>query len=132
MVFSDFWTGWAVKTILAPKFGSPVQRWGRAGLGGSGAATKSWAPASLLATRGCPPQSGGLPVGRRLAFPIIGPPNMGGGQGPPHNCPPSRGAWGGDFRGGWGALGRGSWGGRVGSMHHPLPWLPPQTSFKTG
>jgi hypothetical protein len=37
MVFSDLWAGWAVKTTLAPKFGGPAQKWGRAGLGGGGA-----------------------------------------------------------------------------------------------
>jgi hypothetical protein len=37
MVFSDLWAGRAVKTTLAPKFGRPAQRWGRAGLGKGGA-----------------------------------------------------------------------------------------------
>jgi hypothetical protein len=36
MVFSDLWAGRAMKTTLAPKFGGPVQRWGKAGLGKGG------------------------------------------------------------------------------------------------
>jgi hypothetical protein len=36
MVFYYFWAGRAVKTILAPKFGGPVQKWSRAGLGNGG------------------------------------------------------------------------------------------------
>jgi hypothetical protein len=68
MVFSDLWARRAVKTTLAPKFGGPAQKWGRAGLGKGGA----------------------------------GGPGLGGG-----------GAW-------------------VGSMHHPLPWLPPQSYAKIG
>jgi hypothetical protein len=115
MVFSDFWAGQAVKTTLVPKFGSPIQKWARAGLGGGGAATKSRALASLLVTRGRLPGREGCPKGGALPSLHIGgpahrPPQYGGrarrrpsgnppiweeGRALVHNCPPSRGAWGG-------------------------------------
>jgi hypothetical protein len=53
MVFLDLWVGRAVTTTLASKFGSPAQRWGRAGLGRGGAATKLWAP--VLEMHTCSP-----------------------------------------------------------------------------
>jgi hypothetical protein len=58
MVFSDLWAGRAVTTTLSPKFGSPTQRWGRAGQGGRGAASKSRAPAPWGDQRS-PPSVGG-------------------------------------------------------------------------
>jgi hypothetical protein len=44
MVFLNFWTGQVVNSILASKFGGPVQRWGRAGLeeGGAGSNNGGW------------------------------------------------------------------------------------------
>jgi hypothetical protein len=45
MVFLNFCAGRVVKTTLAPKFGSLIQKCGRVGLGESGATTKSRAPA---------------------------------------------------------------------------------------
>jgi hypothetical protein len=50
MVFLDFWARRAVTTTLAPKFGGPTQKWGRAGLGRGGAATKSRAPVPEMRT----------------------------------------------------------------------------------
>jgi hypothetical protein len=123
MVFSDLWVGRAVKTILAPKFGGPAQRWGMASLGGGGAATKLRAPASPPGDQRSPPQSEGLPMVRRPALPIIGTPNMGGGHGSPHKCPPS---WG-DFRGDWGGLGRVLRG--TGWVHGPPPPLAAPPNF---
>jgi hypothetical protein len=34
--FFFFWARRAVKTTIVPKFGSPAQKWGRAGLGKGG------------------------------------------------------------------------------------------------
>jgi hypothetical protein len=46
MVFFNLWVRWAENYTLGTKFGSLAQRWSWAGLGGSGAATKSRGPAS--------------------------------------------------------------------------------------
>jgi hypothetical protein len=54
MVSFDLWVGWAVTTTLAPKFGGPAQRWGRAGLGRGGAATKLRALAPEMHTCNLP------------------------------------------------------------------------------
>jgi hypothetical protein len=102
MVFSDLWTGRAVKTTLAPKFGGPTQRWGRAGLGKGGV---GWNPGPPF-----PPLTSLPPLSSPSPWPWGG----GGGRGE---------------EGGGGLGGGGAW---VGSMHHPLPWLPPQTSSKIG
>jgi hypothetical protein len=55
MVFFYLWVGWAVKTTLAPKFGGPVQRWGRAGLGKGGAGWNPGPPFPPLTPPPLPP-----------------------------------------------------------------------------
>jgi hypothetical protein len=55
MVFSDFWARRAVKTTLAPKFGGPGQRWGRAGLGKGGAGWNPGPPFPPLTPPPLPP-----------------------------------------------------------------------------
>jgi hypothetical protein len=62
MVFSYFWVGWVVKTTLAPKFGSLVQKWGRAGFGKGGAWWNPGPPFSpLTSLLFLPPSSSPLP-----------------------------------------------------------------------
>jgi hypothetical protein len=76
MIFSDLWAGRAVKTTLAPKFGGPAQRWGRAGLGKGGA---GWNPGPPFPPLTPPP----------LLPPFLLPSPLalgGGGQGAPATC----------------------------------------------
>jgi hypothetical protein len=61
MIFSDLWAGRAVKTTLAPKFGGPAQRWGRAGLGKEGAGWNPGPPFPPLTPLPLPPPSSSLP-----------------------------------------------------------------------
>jgi hypothetical protein len=76
MVFSDLWAGRAVKTTLAPKFGSVAQRWGRAGLGKGGT---GWNPGPPFPPLNPPP----LPPPFLLPSPW---PWDGGGQGVLATC----------------------------------------------
>jgi hypothetical protein len=116
MVFSDLWAGRAVKTTLAPKFGGPAQRWGKAGLGKGGA---GWNPGPSFPRLTPPSPSSPLPP----PFPLGLPASKAKGEGRRKG----RGdKWG---EGGPGLGGGGAW---VGSMHHPLPWLPPQRYAKIG
>jgi hypothetical protein len=108
MVFFNFWAGRAMKTILAPKFGGPAQRWDRAGLGKGGA---GWNPRPPFPPLIPPP----LLPRFFLLFPLA---FGGGGRG-------GGGKWGEEE----GLGGGGAW---IGSMHHPLPWLPPQSPSKIG
>jgi hypothetical protein len=121
MVFSDLWAGWATKTTLAPKFGGPAQRWGRVGLVKGGAGWNPGPPFPPLTPPPLPPPFFLLPLG------------LGGGR--PrgarhlpwwHGRKGRGGKWG---EGGPGLGGGGAW---VVSMHHPLPWLPPQSYAKIG
>jgi hypothetical protein len=56
MVFKKNLAGRAVKTILAPKFGDPTQRWDRAGLGKGGAGwnPRPWQVGHPIKPRACP------------------------------------------------------------------------------
>jgi hypothetical protein len=54
MIFFYLWVRRAVKTTLGRNFAGPVQRWGRAGLGGGGAGSNTRSQASPQA-----PQVGG-------------------------------------------------------------------------
>jgi hypothetical protein len=102
MVFSDFWARRAVKTTLAPKFGGPGQRWGRAGLGKGGA---GWNPGPPFPPLTPPP----LPPPFLLPSSPLPPPFLlglgGGGQGAPATCRGSRGGRGGGVSGGKGSPG---------------------------
>jgi hypothetical protein len=114
MVFSDLWAGRAVKTTLAPKFGGPAQRWAGLALEKEGQGGIPGPPSSPLP----PPFPLGPGGGGRGALPAA---TAGGGR------PLGRGGkWG---EGGPGLGGGGAW---VGSMHHLLPWLPPQRYAKIG
>jgi hypothetical protein len=92
MVFSDLWTRRAVKTILAPKFGSPAQRWGRAGLRKGGAGWNPGPPFPPLTPPPLPPPfllslEGGRPRGaRHLPWRQGGPHDLTGR--PPLAAPP--------------------------------------------
>jgi hypothetical protein len=130
MVFSDLWAGRAVKTTLAPKFaalpkngaGLALEREEQGGIPGP--------PSPHL-----PPAIGGA------AYHAAGPPRRHGRWRAPLGLPPPQGQGGREEegrrkgRGGkWeeGGPGLGGGGAWVGSMHHPLPWLPPQRYAKIG
>jgi hypothetical protein len=133
MVFSNLWAGRAVKTTLAPKFGDLAERWGRAGLGKGGTRWNLWPP--FPPTYPPPPLAVAGGATCQAVWPSLLPWHVAGAPWPPPSQGQGEGRRKEGRRGGGvsvgegGLRGGGTW---VGSMHHPLPWLPPQTSSKIG